>query len=51
MLILYIKFIYQSQLLDTNFNIILKNQIYSTCFDDYIYALDEIYIVIYMPAI
>lgn len=49
MLILYIKYIYQSKFLDSTFDTILQNQKYSLYFDNNISILNGIYIAIHVP--
>lgn len=50
MLILNVKYVYQSQFLDLISNVILQNQKYSLYFDNCVGALDRTHIIIYMPA-
>lgn len=51
MLILYIKYVHQSQLLNLTSNIILQNLKYSPYFNNCMNTLDETHIVIHVPAI
>lgn len=50
MLILYVKYMHQPQLLDLTSNIILQNQKFSPYFDDRVDALDKTYIARHVSA-
>lgn len=50
MLILHLKYVHQSQLLDPTSNVILQNQKYSPFFDDCVGALEGTHIEMHVPA-